>query len=119
MPVTLEQITLAAEQVEAVVAFYDAVFDTNLTGTDTPMGVIIYNGTLAGIPFQVCPNSLAAVNAQQNRQQFQFQVDDVAATYKAALANGGKSLQPVQAVNGIKVASVYDPDGNSLVLRGA
>jgi len=118
MTVKLEQITLAADNVEAVIAFYDAVFQTNLKGKDTPLGIIIYDGMLAGIPFQVCPNTLAEVDARQNRQQFQFQVESVAAAYKTALSNGGRSLQPVQAAQGMKIASVYDPDGNSIVLRG-
>jgi len=117
MSIKLEQITLAAEHVEAVTNFYDAVFGTALTADDTPMGVKIYVGTLAGIAFLVCPNTIAGVDARQNRQQFQFQVDDIDAVYALALAHGGRALQAVEAIDGVKVASVYDPDGNSIVLR--
>ena len=67
----------------------------------------------------MCPNSVAQVDAKQNRQQFDFLVDDVQATLDTALAHGGTPLQPAQEHNGTIIASVYDPDGNSMVFSQA
>ena len=118
MPLTIELMTLAATNIDDMVKFYNAVFDANLEGEDTPMGMKIYNGVLAGIPLQVCPNSLAQVDAKQNRQQFQFTVDDIEASVQAALANGGTELEPIRTAGDFKIASVLDPDGNSIVFKG-
>ena len=78
-------------------------------------GATAYRGTLAGINVLMCPNAVAGVEAKQNRQQFDFLVDDVQSAMTAALANGGTELSAAQEQNGVTVGSVYDPDGNSIV----
>ena len=115
MAVRISNMTIAATKVEAMVAFYNAVLETNFQPIELFPGTTAYHGKLAGIPVLMCPNSVAQVDAKQNRQQFDFQVDNVQTTFAAALANGGTALQSTQEHNGAIIASVYDPDGNSMV----
>lgn len=61
-----------------------------------------------------CPNSIAEVKAEQNRQQFRFVVEDAAGYLGKANASGGRG--ELQESDGITIASIYDPDGNSMEL---
>lgn len=115
MPVQINSMTLAATHIEAMATFYNAVLEANFEQFELFPGAIAYRGTLAGMSVLMCPNTIAGVEAKQNRQQFDFLVDDVQSTMTAALANGGTQLSAVQEQNGMLVGSVYDPDGNSIV----
>jgi predicted enzyme related to lactoylglutathione lyase len=115
MSVRISNMTIAATNVDAMVAFYNAVLETDFQPIELFPGTTAYHGKLAGIPVLMCPNSVAQVDAKQNRQQFDFQVDDVLVTLDSALAHGGTALQSAQEHNGVIIASVYDPDGNSMV----
>jgi predicted enzyme related to lactoylglutathione lyase len=59
-------------------------------------------------------NEIARAKAGQNRHQLRFTVKDVAATLRNALANGGTLLNDTTEQAGAKIASVRDPDGNSI-----
>src|SRR5687767_3733338 len=117
MPIHIDHITFAVTNIEAMVAFYNTVFDMSLEAIELAPDTIGYYGKLAGILTLLCPNSLARVDAQQNRHQFDFVVEDVEATLALALANGGTALGELQEHQGIRIASVYDPDGNSMVFK--
>jgi predicted enzyme related to lactoylglutathione lyase len=119
MSVRISNITIAATRIDTMAAFYNAVLETNFQPIELFPGTTAYHGILAGIPVLLCPNSVAQVDAKQNRQQFDFLVDDVQATLDTALAHGGTTLQPVQEHNNTIIASVYDPDGNSMVFSQA
>lgn len=115
MSIEIANITMVATNVEAMLKFYNAVVDTNFQKSALIAGHQLYSGKLAGIPIDLCPNSLVDIVAEQNRQQFHFLVDDVRATMNTALANGGTELNSIQEQNGTLIASVYDPDHNSIV----
>jgi predicted enzyme related to lactoylglutathione lyase len=117
MPIQISGMTLAATSVEAMVAFYNAVLDAHFEVVELFPGATGYRGKLAGMDVLMCPNTVARVDARQNRQQFDFLVDDVRATVAAALAHGGKEISPIYEQNGVLIGSVYDPDGNSMVFK--
>ncbi len=115
MSIQLENITLAAEDIEEMVRFYDAVFYCNLMPYQPFGDVNGYRGTLAGIEFVLVPNQIAQVDARQNRQQLQFAVDDVEAMIDRAIASGGNPLDEAEVRRGRMSGAVFDPDGNSIV----
>ena len=112
--VKISKMTFCAVDVPAMVTFYNAVLDADFTPlADNPPG--FHQGAIAGIPTLLCPNSIAQVDARQNRQQFDFLVDDIEKTMQAVLGSGGRINEPITNQNGMLVGSAYDPDGNSLV----
>lgn len=117
--VSLSQITLAAVRTSALVDFYNAVFEANLVpveGYDEFDGVM-YRGMLGGVPFLICPNEIAGVNAQQARHQLHLSVSDVGATVAHAEEMGGAVLEQTQD-DGTRTVTIRDPDNNTLVLTG-
>jgi catechol 2,3-dioxygenase-like lactoylglutathione lyase family enzyme len=77
-------------------------------------GTTLYQGQLAGISLLLCPNEIARAQAEQNRHQLRLTVKDIAATMRLALANGATLLNEISDHEGAKIASVRDPDGNSI-----
>ncbi len=110
----LNGITIAVIHTEQMVKFYNAVFSTNLKPTVNIGDNQFYGGTLAGIDLTFCPNEIAGVVAEQNRQQFRFRVDDIQAVITNGLANHGTEINPIDEYKGAKVASLADPDGNTI-----
>lgn len=119
MNITIESMTLATTHTEKMVEFYNAVLDANLSPFEPFPGTTFYSGNFAGIPLTVCPNTIAGVEAQQNRQQFQFRVDNVHDTFIAALNHNGTELTAIEEQGNTLICSVYDPDGNSIVFSQA
>lgn len=119
MSITIEQITLATTNTEKMVTFYNSVLEANLNPFEPFPGATFYSGNFAGIPLTVCPNTVADVDAKQNRQQFRLNVDNVRDTFNHALANGGTELTSVEEQGDLLICSVYDPDGNSIVFTQA
>jgi predicted enzyme related to lactoylglutathione lyase len=115
MPIQLDNITLAAENLEEMVVFYSAVFDTDFKETRPVSGMKAFSGTISGIEFMLVPNSLVQINAQQGRHQMRYIVDDVEKTIETAIANGGSPLDEAGERAGKITGAAYDPDGNSLV----
>lgn len=113
--VTIAQLTLAATNTPAMVRFYDAVFGTQLQPIDA-YGTTLYRGTLHDMPFVICPNDLAGVEAQKSRHQFSYIVSDVAAMAEQAIAAGGTVDQQAQDDGDSRTRTLLDPDGNSIVL---
>lgn len=105
----ITEIGLVAEDVAAMVRFYDDLFGAGLE--PFPMGgTNLYRGRLHGTSFYLCPNELAGVDAQQNRHQFTYSTTDLAATLELAVRAGG-TVRDRTASN----ATVVDPDGNNIV----
>ncbi|HYF62631.1 MAG TPA: VOC family protein [Herpetosiphonaceae bacterium] len=112
--ITLAQITLAATNLEAMAAFYNAVFAADLRPVPAH-GTTMYRGALHGAVLLLCPNSLAGVDAAQNRHQFAYAVSDLAAILERAAAAGGVLDGEPQRQPGQLSATVIDPDGNTIV----
>jgi predicted enzyme related to lactoylglutathione lyase len=110
---TLVHVTLAVTNMPAMKKFYDTVFGASLQAL--PMyETTLYQGKLGGISLLLCPNEIARAKAEQNRHQLRFTVKDIAATMRSALANGAILLNEISDHDGAKIASVRDPDGNSI-----
>jgi predicted enzyme related to lactoylglutathione lyase len=109
--ITFAELTLTAVDVPAMVRFYDALFGAGLQPV-AAFGTTLYRGMLHGVPLLICPNSIADVDAAQNRHQFTYETPDLDAVIEAALAAGGV----IRERDGV-VATVLDPDGNTVVFR--
>ncbi len=109
----LMRVTFAITNMEAMVTFYNRVLDAHLEPiTDTPF----YRGTIAGIDILFCPNEIARVEAQQNRQQFRFLVNNLGERLEQVTQHGGQILQTQMDQDGSRLVGVRDPDGNTLEL---
>ncbi|MEM6431722.1 MAG: VOC family protein [Deinococcota bacterium] len=113
--VKIQRVTLAATQVAAMVAFYNAVLDANLSELDGMPS--FYQGNLGQLNLLVCPNTVAEVVAEQNRQQFLVEVTDIEDVVNAATQHGGTLMDDgITRDEHAARAALYDPDGNSLEL---
>lgn len=111
--VTIERVVLAATDVAAVVRFHNLVFGAELTPLDGPDS--FHLGDLAGIPLVICPNEIAGVVAEQNRQQFRIAVADLDRAAEAVLEAGGSVIQD-ETADDRRILGVRDPDGNTYEL---
>jgi len=110
---TIRSITLAATNVDEMVAFYNTTLGTNLKEME-PMPSF-YMGKLAGHGLIVCPNEVAAVVAEQNRQQFCFEVTDIEKVFEAGKQNGGEAMTADFEKSDLEIRGwLKDPDGNTL-----
>lgn len=107
----LAELSLAANDVPAMVRFYDAVLGTALEPY-AAYGTTFYRGSLHGTRFVIAPNELAGVDAAQNRHQFVYVAEDLESLLARALAAGGTVRDSTDGV-----ATVLDPDGNTLVFQ--
>ena len=112
----LRGITIAAVNVEAMVSFYNALFDTELEPFEG-FGTILYGGQLAGLPFLLCPNEILDIEADKNRIQLSFTVEDIEAFVEGVLAHGGAQIQPLSEQPGRILCGIADPDGNTIDLE--
>jgi predicted enzyme related to lactoylglutathione lyase len=114
-----QQITMAVNDMPAMVEFYNAVFDAELAPIQSPMGVEtpqFYKGQFLGIDLLFCPNSLLNIQAERNRHQFHLTVDDVDSLVTAGKNAGGWEFTETIITDEGKIASLSDPDGNTVVL---
>lgn len=112
MPIQLERMTIAATDVEAMLTFYNNVFDA---GFEVLPDKPLYIGLIGGVEAILCPNSIAQVEAKQSRIQLRLRVDDLDAVLEKAKANGGEVFQDFANENA-RMASLRDPDGSSIEL---
>ena len=107
-------LTIAVNRMDAMVAFYNAVFAAQLQPTAQIGEQRFYGGNIGELELTLCPNAIAGVLAQQNRQQFRFVVEDIAAVMKIGCAHHGSEINPIEENQGAKVAALADPDGNTI-----
>lgn len=110
----LTGLTIATVNMKQAVKFYNAVFDAQLKQTVHIGPEQFYGGKIGDIELTLCPNAIAGVVAEQNRQQFRFEVDDIESVMENGLANHGSEVNPIDEYKGAKVASLADPDGNTI-----
>lgn len=107
-------LTVAVIKMPEMLRFYNAAFDAGLKPTVHIGDEQFYAGRFCGMKVTFCPNTIAGVVAEQNRQQFRFQVADIEAVMATGLANHGSEINPIEEYKGAKVASLADPDGNTI-----
>jgi predicted enzyme related to lactoylglutathione lyase len=113
--IRISQITVAVNDAEAMRNFYEKVFQCTFRSFEL-QGHTLYSGTFAGIDLVLCPNEIPGVVAEQNRHQFDIVVPDLEKALENVKAAGGKMMDEVQITERSKVASIIDPDGNTMVL---
>ena len=106
------RVTLAVDDPESMVAFYNQAFGCGLSGR---AGSPLFVGQFAGLEFQLCPNSVAGVVAEQNRHQFRVAVEDVERITASVISAGG-SLVNRTGDGALEVVGISDPEGNTLEL---
>jgi catechol 2,3-dioxygenase-like lactoylglutathione lyase family enzyme len=103
----IERVTLAATNVQAMVEFYDAVFDARLEPV-TAFGTTLYKGHFLGLDLLICPNEIAGVDARQNRHQFRLMVPELTTFVENMKTAGGTIINQNSGAVGFR-----DPDGNT------
>lgn len=114
--VALKGITIAVVNVEAMVAFYNVVFDAQLEAFEG-FGTTLYGGQLVGLPFLLCPNDILGIEADKNRIQLSFTVGDLDEVLAIMDAYGGAQIQPISEQPGRRLVGIVDPDGNTIELE--
>ena len=109
---TLSKITIAITNINEMVFFYKTVFKCEFNEVSIA-NTTLYSGNLFGIKILLCPNELAGVIAQQNRQQFDIEVTDIKTVLQDVIKANGKVKETYNPET--KTASVTDPDGNTIV----
>lgn len=109
----LLRIAIATEKMSAMQNFYDQVFAAQFQGMNTEAGTF-YQGQIGGLALTLVPNSLARVEAKQNRQQLSFLVENIEETLKKATDAGGQQQGEVLSAPEGRLAAVTDPDGNTI-----
>lgn len=110
----LTRITIATTHTEAMVEFYNAVFDANMQAF-TALGTTLYRGNIAGIDVMFCPNEVVGIQAQKNRQQFRFAVSHIQSIAKRIRTWGGNLDEEVTVHDdGSMYLAGRDPDGNTI-----
>lgn len=112
----IDRITMAVTHMDEMVRFYRDVFDAGLKPLEVIGGFQFYGGSLAGIDLLFCPNEIAGVVADQNRQQFRFVVDDLEEMRTKIIQSGGTLLDDMHETSTIISCGLRDPDGNTLEL---
>lgn len=103
----IDRVTLAATHVQAIVAFYNTVFDARLEPV-AAFGTTLYKGRFVGLDLVICPNEIAGVDARQNRHQFRLTVPELMPFIDRLRGAGGTIIN--QDINTIGFS---DPDGNT------
>ena len=114
---TLEGLTIAVNNMEAMVKFYNSIFRSDLRPIDIGDGLKMYKGSFLGLSILLCPNSLAGVKAEQNRQQFKITVDNIESFFTKVESIGDYIKDKPNSFNGIKACVLIDPDGNTIEIN--
>lgn len=112
---TIDKITFAVGKMEEMVAFYTGMFDMKFKSFDAYESTL-YTGKLGDMELLFCPKEVARVDAKINTIQPRFVVQDVENAFKTGLEKGGTAITEPQLFEGAKIASLRDPDGNSVEL---
>ncbi len=109
----LKKIIIASVETEKMVRFYNGVFASGLEPFDA-FGTVMYRGQLAGIELLFCPNEILGIEAEKNRQQLSFEVNDLETTVADVQRYGGEKAGEIQEHPDGRVCGVKDPDGNTI-----
>jgi len=82
----INRLTLAVNNMDAMIAFYSSVFDIHFSKKEM-YGGELFAGKLFGIEILFCPAVIAGNTATQNRHQFDCVVPDIHAVINLATAN--------------------------------
>lgn len=108
----IDHVTIAVDDFKHMVPFYEEVLSVTFSK------VRMYDRELFEAQFGLaeilmCPKDLAGVTAHENTIQLRFVIPDLEAAYLRGVENGGVPIS--EPSDGL--ASLRDPDGNSLILK--
>lgn len=109
----LLRVAIAVSNEQAMLGFYNEVFQANLQPLPTEAGNF-YHGQIGPLALTFVPNSIAQVEATQNRHQLSFLVLDIKASIAAAQAAGGQQVGELNIGSEGTIGAVSDPDGNTI-----
>lgn len=110
---SIERVTLAITDVDAMVRFYESVFQVSFDRVEA-FGTTLYEGTAHGLPLRLCPNEIARVDARRSRHQLELVVAELEPVLTRVREAGG-TVRDEGEVAGRRAATVVDPDGNTWV----
>jgi len=114
--VKIDKITIAVTDMEMMEKFYTAFFKIDFTKHE--MGEFyLLTGKVEDIQIMLCPKEIAGIEVNQNNIQLRFAVENIEEVVKLGVEKGGAIIEDVQQQDDIKIASLRDPDGNSIELR--
>lgn len=113
-PFKLSRVALAATNIEAVVNFYQNVFQTTFNAIEMG-GMKLYTGPMLGMEIIIAPNEIAGVDAHQSRHQFEVFTTDMNGVIERTLASGGSIRDETPSPESTRVITVVDPDDNTTV----
>ncbi len=114
-PFRVDQVSMATENTELMVVFYQNVFGARFTKLPSD-GHYIYTGTLFGLKFVLVPNDVANVRAERSRHELHIIVPNIEDVIRKALMTGATLVKGVKTDDNEKTATLIDPDGNSMVV---
>ena len=114
----IEGVTLAVSDMDSMVTFYKEVFEVEFEPRKISGGTL-YSGKWGNLELLLCPAEIAGNSAKQNRHQFEIAVNDVDEFLTKVKAYGGENMGEVAVdENGKKSIGIYDPDKNSILIKG-
>ncbi len=115
-PYKIEGLTIAVVEMQEMLNFYSTVFSIQFEKKEM-FGSDLYAGSWGSLQLLFCPASLAGIDVDRNRQQFDIVVESLETVIEVALKSGGRMLGDTQVTDEFKSGSVFDPDGNSIVFK--
>ena len=109
----IDKFTIAITNMPEMVEFYNNVFDAQIKAIESSP---FYVGQLAGMELLFCPNFITEIEAEKNRIQFRFVVNDVEAIVERARRGGGAEYGEQRTTETSINWGIVDPDGNSIEL---
>ena len=116
MVLGIDRVTIAVNDMDAMVDFYNSVFGAGLRPVEPSGEFTFYMGKLGQLELFFCPNLITQIVAEKNRQQFRFVVENVETTIAAGVRAGGTMLGDIQTADHAIAGGLSDPDGNSIEL---
>lgn len=112
------RLTFAVNDVPAMVLFMNEVFGCGLRPLDADAPSSFHLGSFCDHELLLCPNDIAGVRAEQNRQQWRLAVHELDQTIDAVRDAGGTVVAD-EGTGDSRVVGIRDPDGNTYELVAA
>lgn len=113
--ITIDKLTIAVINMKEMVAFYETVFNCSFHEKDF-YGTTLFCTEIAGIQIEFCPNKLAQVKAERNRQQFNFLVPVLDKVLENIKHTTDVIRGDIVVIGNERMVTVVDPDENTMVL---
>lgn len=111
----ISQITIAYNQENEMVAFYNQLLNTELRPFKAG-DFIFYKGKIGEIGLLFCPNEMLGIKAEKNNIQFTIQVPNLEEILPKVSQYGGKQIQEINRDESQSSVGISDPVGNSIEL---